>query len=406
MTKREWLERKRRRRRIRRIRMAIKITVYSLFALLVFGVVWAVGKPLVNMITSDEDGTAQQLVSEADDEQIADETKDPIIPGTSDNQIDDAVTPENEGDLQQSGDENVQQEDADAQTDDDKSGVYEADANQTGWKVDDAGWSYVKEDGTSYTSEWQNIDGIDYYFTENGYMATGWVEIGENSHYFRTDGSEDKEAHQKLVAITYDDGPSTHTNRLLDILDQYDVPATFFVVGTQCETYPDILKREADMGMEIGSHTYDHTYLHKVSAEEIDTAMSKNEDVLKSIIGRGSEIMRPTGGGINDTVRERIGMPMICWDVDTLDWKSKDAGSVAQIIREQVQDGSIILMHDLYESTVDASEVVIPELLAQGYKFVTISELAQRRGVVLQDGQDYYDFYPQNTTENTEGSAQ
>lgn len=362
MTKREWLERKRRRKRIRRIRMAIKITVYTLFALLVCGVVWTVAKPLVNKITSDKDKSEdKQIVSEVEDQQVSAEAE-------TQKDLDSITTPNVTG------------------------------GGEVGWKVDDTGWWYVKEDGTQFSNEWKNIDGVDYYFTEDGHMATGWVDIGENSHYFRADGTEDKEAHQKLVAITYDDGPSQHTNRLLDILDQYGVKATFFIVGTQAETYPDILKREADMGMEIGSHTYDHTYLNRVSAEEISTAMSKNEEVLQEIIGRGSTIMRPTGGGINDTVREMVQMPMICWDVDTLDWKSRDANSVAEIIRNQVQDGSVILMHDLYESTVDASEMVIPELLAQGYKFVTISELAQRRGVVLQQGQDYYDFYPQNQT--------
>lgn len=377
MTKREWLERKKRRRRIRRIRMAIKITVYTLFALLVFGVIWAVAKPLVNKLTADDEKPDNQIVSEVEDDKIDDEGVD------SQQQVDD------------------QQVSAEAQTQKDMDGATTQNAvggGETGWKIDDAGWLYVKEDGTQYSNEWQNIDGVDYYFTADGHMATGWVDIGEDSHYFRADGTEDKEAHQKLVAITYDDGPSQHTSRLLDILEANGVTATFFVVGTQAETYPDILKREADTGMEIGSHTYDHTYLHKVSAEEINTAMSKNEEVLQEIIGRGSTIMRPTGGGINDTVRTTVQMPMICWDVDTLDWKSRDADSVAQIIREQVRDGSIILMHDLYESTVDASEMVIPELLAQGYKFVTVSELAQRRGVVLQPGVDYYDFYPQNQT--------
>lgn len=405
MTKREWLERKRRRRRIRRIRMAIKITVYTLFALLVFGVVVAVGKPLVRMITSKDDTTDEQIVSELDEDQMSDEME--TSPGDDESNTTDQTAPSDsvDGDVQDGN----QQESEDAQTQNDTASITSTDAataGDTGWKVDDSGWWYVKEDGTKFSSEWQNIDGIDYYFKEDGYMATGWVDIGEDSHYFRADGTEDKEAHQKLVAITYDDGPSTNTTRLLDLLEQYGVKATFFVVGTQAETYPDILKRENELGMEIGSHTYDHTYLNRVSAEEIQIAMDKNEQVLQNLIGRGSTIMRPTGGGINDTVREMVQQPMICWDVDTLDWKSKDPDSIAQIVREQVKDGSIILMHDLYSTTVDASEVIIPELLAQGYKFVTISELAQRRGVVLQRGQDYYDFYPGNTTGSADGSTE
>ena len=382
MTKREYLERKRRHKRIMRIRMAIKIAVYIIVALMVTGLVWAVAKPLVNKLSGGKETEEQQMEVQEEDVTAA------VVAGEP---ADAEAT-----------------EEADAETNAETSAETSAETNAEtsaasvllgSWNVDDIGWSYTKGDGTVCTSEWHTIDGVEYYFNEQGYMATGWVDFGDDSRYFEADGSEDKEAHQKLVAITYDDGPSAQTERLLDILDAYDVPATFFVVGEQAEYYSDTLKREADMGMEIGSHTYDHTYLYKVSGEEIQETMRKNEEVLESIIGRGSEIMRPTGGGINDTVRANVDMPMVNWDVDTLDWKSRDADSVAQIVREEVRDGSIILMHDLYESTVDASEMIIPELLAQRYKFVTVSDLARRRGVEMQPGVEYKAFYPEETTE-------
>lgn len=386
MTKREYLERKRRHKRIMRIRMAIKIAIYIIFALMVTGLVWAVAKPLVNKLSGDKETVEQQTEVPDDDITAAVEAGEPVSTEVTE-EAGEPEAAEASEEAEETAGENAETENSEA-------------ANMSGsWKVDDIGWSYIKEGGKACTNEWQTIDGVDYYFNEQGYMATGWVEFDDNSHYFRADGTEDKEAHQKLVAITYDDGPSAHTERLLDILEAYDVPATFFVVGEQAEYYSETLKREADMGMEIGSHTYDHTYLYKVSAEEIQQTMNKNEEVLKSIIGRGSEIMRPTGGGINDTVRANVNMPMVNWDVDTLDWKSRDADSVAQIVREEVRDGSVILMHDLYESTVDASEMVIPELLAQGYKFVTVSDLARRRGVEMQPGEEYKSFYPKETTE-------
>lgn len=339
--------------------MAIKISVYTLFALIVVGVVWAIATPLFKKIKSNEP-KEQEVVAVAEVIGAGDAAKK----------------------------------------------AYGGSSGSYGWNVDDAGWWYLNGDNTYFSNGWQTIDGNKYYFEEDGHIATGWVDIGDASHYFKADGIEDPDAHQKLVALTYDDGPAECTSRLLDILEQYGIKATFFVVGEQAETYPETLKRAADMGMEIGSHTYDHTYLNRVSAEEIETAMRKNEETLTGIIGHGTKIMRPTGGGINDTVREVVNMPMICWDVDTLDWDSKDADSVTEITLNQVKDGSIILMHDLYESTVDASERIIPELLSQGYRFVTISELAQRRGVVLQAGMDYYDFYPPaRETDNTAEDA-
>lgn len=397
--------------------MAIKLTVYTLCALLVFGAVWVVAKPLIGGLGSKEKDTDQQTSAEAEaDLELESGTEPQLLeeedlPVTEPEILEPEEEPEVTVDPEEDQKEDADQEDTEG--DDSKDEELQDDVSdetvealeivenpvggtKTGWKADDSGWWYVKEDETKFSNEWQTIDGVEYYFDKDGYMSIGWVDIGDKSHFFRVDGSEDKEAHQKLVALTYDDGPSENTSRLLDILEQYDVPATFFVVGTQCQAYPETLKREAELGMEIGSHTYDHTYLHKVSAEEIKRVMDKNEEVLNSIIGKGSVHMRPTGGGMNDTVRETIQFPMILWDVDTLDWKSKDADSVVEIALSEVKDGSVILMHDLYESTVDASERIIPELIKQGYRLVTVSELAKRRGVDLKNGKAYYDFYPQS----------
>lgn len=352
MTNRQLQERRKRRRRIRRIRMAIKIAVYSLTVLLVVGAAWFIGKKL----NKNSDKDAQQ------DQQTVDVSNS-----------NDATTPT--------------VSDADKET-------YTGTGGKPGWNVDENGnWWYLNDDETLFTSGWQSIDGRDYYFDENGYMVTGWKQVEGQYYYFKADGQVQADATQKLVALTYDDGPSDHTDRLLDCLEANGAKATFFVVGEQAENFPEALQREDNLGMEIGSHTYDHPYMSQLDSAGLQKTLSKNEEVVASIIGHGTKILRPTGGALNDTIRANTNSPLIIWDVDTLDWKTKDVDSILSEIRSQVKDGSIILMHDLYESTVAASEIIIPELISQGYRLVTVSELAELRGVDMQVGEDYESFY-------------
>ena len=269
---------------------------------------------------------------------------------------------------------------------------------QDGWNVDDNGWWYKNPDDTQYVSGWKTIEGQRYYFMDDGYLATGWVNTGDNSDaFFDPSGILDPTAKQKLVALTYDDGPSQNTGRILDVLERYNAKATFFVVGIQADYYRDELKREYALGMEIGSHTFEHETLSLITADEIISTMSKNDKLLDNLIGFVPEIMRPTGGGVNDTVYEAVDKPMIQWDVDTLDWQTKDPQATLKASVEGVQDGSVILMHDLFEATADATELVVPALQEMGYKMVTISELAAQYGYTLEPHKEYYDFYPKNS---------
>ena len=174
---------------------------------------------------------------------------------------------------------------------------------QDGWNVDDNGWWYKNPDDTQYVSGWKTIEGQRYYFMDDGYLATGWVNTGDNSDaFFDPSGILDPTAKQKLVALTYDDGPSQNTGRILDVLEKYNAKATFFVVGIQADYYRDELKREYALGMEIGSHTFEHEILSLITADEIISTMSKNDKLLDNLIGFTPTIMRPTGGGVNDTV--------------------------------------------------------------------------------------------------------
>lgn len=272
---------------------------------------------------------------------------------------------------------------------------------RTGWNLDDTGWWYKNEDGTRYTSGWKTIDGQRYYFKSDGYMATGWVNTGKiTDDYFNDAGILDPTKHQKLVALTYDDGPSKNTDTILDVLKQYNAKATFFVVGKQAEYYTDELKREVDEGMEVGSHTYDHMTLKYHTTAEIQETLNHNDEVIQKLAGFTPVIMRPTGGGVDENVATSVTKPMIEWDVDTEDWKTKDASNTIKVAEEHVQDGSIILMHDLYEATAEASKTLVPDLQKMGYKLVTVSELAKAYGYKLETGGLYFDFYPGGTDDN------
>jgi len=351
MTNKKASEKRRKRQRIRRIRMAIKIAVYVLFAAIAVGAVWGI----VSLFKKDDVKVpVQENAIQAEVEE------DVLVPDES--------------------------EDAQAST-------YVGVGGKSGWNVDENGWWYLNDDETVFTNSWQTIDGNTYYFDENGYMLTGWHQVDGKYYFFKPDGTVEAGATEKLVCLTYDDGPSNNTDRLLECLVANGAKATFFVVGEQIEYFPDVLKRIDEAGMEIGSHTYDHPFMKHISGEEIQETMRKNEDAINELLGHGTAIMRPTGGGINDTVRANVFSPMILWDLDTEDWDSKDVDSIVDRVLSNVQDGSVILMHDLYEATVKASEIFIPELVSRGYRMVTVSEMAELRGVTLEAGKAYESFY-------------
>ncbi len=199
---------------------------------------------------------------------------------------------------------------------------------------------------------------------------------------------------KKMVALTYDDGPYTSvTNQILDVLEENNARATFFVVGSRVSTYKNCIKREAKLGCEIGNHTYNHTILTSVSAKKIKSEISKTNKAVKNITGQTPEIVRTPGGAVNSTVKANVDYPMFNWSVDTLDWKNRNSSSVISSVKNNVRDGSIILMHDLYGSTADATEVIVPWLVKKGYQLVTVSELMEVKGIEVEEGQLYTRAY-------------
>lgn len=198
-----------------------------------------------------------------------------------------------------------------------------------------------------------------------------------------------------LVALTFDDGPSsTTTPRLLDILYEKDAPATFFMLGKMAKNSPDIVHRAEKEGHTVASHTMYHQNLVRISADAAKNDITESKSVFKDILGHEPTFTRPPYGNINNTVRDNVGTPMILWSVDTLDWKSKNVDEILATTKEQVYDGAIILMHDIYDTSVDAVPVIIDELRKEGYEFVTVDELAKLRNITPENGTAYYNFRP------------
>jgi len=208
---------------------------------------------------------------------------------------------------------------------------------------------------------------------------------------------ESQELPLKLVALTFDDGPSAYTESLLDKLNNHGVTATFFVIGNNAERYPDTISRMGEEGFEIGIHTYSHQDLTSKNADDIQLEISKTMDVISNATGNiVPALLRPPYGNYNKSVQGICadnGLSLVLWSVDTLDWESRDVDSIintAFYSTHSIQDGSIVLMHDLYETTVNAVDSLIEKLKEDGYTFVTVSQMLeiQRDGAI--PGEAYF----------------
>lgn len=200
-----------------------------------------------------------------------------------------------------------------------------------------------------------------------------------------------------MVALTYDDGPSgTNTPRLLETLRKHGARATFFMVGKQAAKNPAVVKQMVEQGCEVANHTYDHTMMNKVDPVELTRQLEKTNQVVADATGISPVLMRPCGGERTPAGMSAVGsisMPAIMWSIDTLDWKTRDVQNTIDVVLNQVKDGDIILMHDLYDTAAEASETIVPELISRGYQLVTVSELASYRGGML-PGRTYSKFRP------------
>ncbi len=196
------------------------------------------------------------------------------------------------------------------------------------------------------------------------------------------DGSEKtmdpyKELNKK-VALTFDDGPDPqYTPMLLDGLKERNVRATFFVLGKQAEKYPEIIKRMQEEGHLIGNHTYSHIQLKKNNREQFEEELRKTSEIVEGITDTKVQYVRPPYGSWDRSLEKEVNMFPVLWDVDPLDWCKKDVACMVKDIINKVEENDIILMHDQYETSVEAALQMIDELEKQGYEFVTVEELME-----------------------------
>ena len=275
-----------------------------------------------------------------------------------------------------------------SQNDSGKAGVH-----TVGWQEDENGKWYQNADGTYYANGMKEIDGSTYYFDENGYAQTGWVTIDGQDYMFGEDGVWQPDAHRPMIALTFDDGPGEYTNKLLDCLEEYDAKATFFMLGQKVEQYPEIAKRMKELGCELGNHSYSHPQLTSLSYDEISNQFEKTNKLLEEATGSPATVGRTPYGAQDEAVCTATGLPCFMWSLDTEDWAKMDADADYDSVIGHVSDGEIVLMHDIHEPSVEAAIRIIPELINQGYKLVTVSELAEAKGIELEVGKSYSDFW-------------
>jgi len=210
--------------------------------------------------------------------------------------------------------------------------------------------------------------------------AAAVVAVGALTGHVRRAGADNVDCSQvKCVALTFDDGPSPFTGRLLRILQDNHAKATFFLIGNKVAGNPAGAKRIADAGMEIGSHTWEHPNMTTIPPADIPGQLSRARDTITAATGRAPALYRPAGGLSNTAVRQaaaQLGQAEILWDVIPYDWiNDSNTAATRQVLMTQIKPGSVVLFHDTYSSTVDLVYRFIPVLDANGYRLVTVSQL-------------------------------
>ena len=177
----------------------------------------------------------------------------------------------------------------------------------------------------------------------------------------------------KRLALTFDDGPHpSYTEKLLDGLKERGIKATFFVTGEHAALHPDIIKRMYEEGHLIGNHTYSHIQLTSTNRDKFKEELVKTNEVIQDITGEEVQYVRPPYGSWDKKLETELNMFPILWNVDPLDWCTENAVRVAQTVITDAKENDIILMHDYYDSSVEAALLIVDELTKQGYEFVTV----------------------------------
>lgn len=248
-------------------------------------------------------------------------------------------------------------------------------------------------------------EGAKFYYEIEGerqsivipYMALHtYMEVTENGTVI-ADTIRDLDPDKPMIALTFDDGPHyQQTPRLLELLDKYGVKSTFFILGDRShfsESNKKTVKMVADAGHEIASHTYSHKNLKTLTLEQLMEEVGKARENLYALTGEYPTFIRPPYGAYNDLVKEHCYAPLIIWNLDSLDWNYRNTEQVVDHVLAEAGDGKIVLMHDIHWFTVDAVEILLPELEKRGYQVVTVRELFYYKNVELKNGGIYHSSY-------------
>lgn len=259
------------------------------------------------------------------------------------------------------------------------------------------GDKFKRWDGTYVKLDFVESKGEIYYFDKEGNKVTGTQQIGfakcefdENGKLVSKESSIDP--NKPMMALTFDDGPGERTEELLDVLNKYNAHATFFMLGEKIEGQEDIIEKMVQIGCELGNHSYNHPALSGLDASGVQKQMSRTNDLLVEACGKSATVMRPPYGDYAGEAQDNVGLPIILWNVDTLDWDTMDTQATIDYVKTYADDGDIVLMHDIHSPTIDAVLELIPYLVGEGYQLVTVSELAEARGLTLENGVMYTDF--------------
>ena len=194
----------------------------------------------------------------------------------------------------------------------------------------------------------------------------------------------------KYVALTFDDGPSSFTEEIIDLLQKYNYNATFFVLGNKLNlNYKDVLKKSIKNGNEIGVHGYSHRSFTKMRQATMEEEITKTKKYIKNLTGYESNLVRPPYGNITKTIKNYNLGPYILWNNDTLDWKLRDANKISSRLINSIEDKSIILMHDTYLTTFKALDIILPYLKENNYVVTTVSKIYELNGITLENNKSY-----------------
>lgn len=273
-----------------------------------------------------------------------------------------------------------------------------------GWQVNEHGWWYAADAQSMYRNGWLTIDEQKYHFGSDGYMDTGWTAIGGDGYYFNDNGTYDPgRDKEKVIAMTFDDGPGPYTNTLLDVLEQNDAKATFFMQGINVERYgADTIPRMVQLGCMLGNHSYNHPNLKAAGAEVAQQQFDQTDQLIAQYNnGTGAEAIRFPFGEYTKELAEATGRSCWFWNLDTRDWETKNVDSDIAAVLDHAGGGDIILMHDIHEASVTACQTIIPELKNRGFELVTVKELAASRGYETEPGVTYFGFTDKNLENDT-----